>query len=264
MTPQEVVHHAKKMGVVAIALTDHDSMDGVPEAMAVGQEIGVEVVPGIEFSIQSDTETHILGYYIDHEHPGIREMIRLQLEMRDKRMEETEDLLQKLGFPVTLEEAAALAPGGIVGRAHFARVMVNRGMVGSVKEAFDLYLGTGRPAFSGRQALSAAEAIHLIREAGGLSFVAHPQKIELPDDELIQFLRELKTEGLCGLEGYYSEYTPEMTKKFQQMARDLELEISGGTDFHGSMKPHIEIGSGMGNLSIPYSVLARIKELRGV
>ena len=263
MTPAEVVRHAKEKGLAAIALTDHDSMDGVPEAMAVGRAMGVEVVPGIEFSVQSDTETHILGYYVDYEHPGIREMIGRQLAMRDERMEETEQLLQGLGFDVTLEEARALAPGGIVGRAHFARVMVNKGLIGSVKEAFDRYLGTGRPAFSGRQALTAREAIHLIRDAGGLSFVAHPQKIELPDAELVVFLRELKAEGLCGLEGYYSEYTPEMTEKFQRMARELGLEISGGTDFHGSMKPHIEIGSGMGNLCIPYTVLARIKELRG-
>ncbi len=261
MTPEELVIHAVENELVAIALSDHDTVSGVKAAMAQGEKSGIEVVPAIEFSVKSKTETHILGYYIDVDNSGLRVILDEITEKRIERNVMTAKLLQKLGFDITLEEAVALAPGGIVGRAHFARVMMNKGYVSSVKEAFDKYLSSGKAAYFGNQKLEAKTAIEAIHAAGGVAFLAHPHLVKLSDEELERFLDELKGYGLDGLEGYYTDYDEAMQNKFQSMAKRHGLEISGGTDFHAQMKPHISIGKGTGNMAIPYSVLENIREM---
>ncbi|MBR0112284.1 MAG: PHP domain-containing protein [Clostridia bacterium] len=259
MTPSQVVDEAKRAGLAAMALSDHDTTDGVKEAMARGKENGIEVVPAIEFSVQSDTETHILAYYLDIDNPKLIRILDECKQTRNYRNEETCRLLNKLGFDVTMEEARAIAPNGIIGRAHFARILMDKGYTSSVKEGFKLYLENGKSAYCGVQRLKAEETVELIRECGGLSFVAHLHLIKMDDEPLKKFLGNLKEHGLSGVEGYYTEYTPEMQAKYQQMAKDMGLLISGGTDFHAAMKPHISIGTGTGNLRIPYSVLENIK-----
>lgn len=261
MEPAEVVSHAAACGLAAIALSDHDSIDGVREAMAQGEKVGVEVVPAIEFSVQSDTETHILGYYIDINSPELLATLERIKEVRWQRNVTTCENLNQLGFDVTMDEALAIAPSGIIGRAHFARLLAEKGYVSSVKEGFDKYLSSGKPGYCGTQALTAKEAVELIHACGGVSFVAHLHLIKLGDEELERFLIELKGYGLNGVEGYYTEYTPEMQEKYQAMAKRLGLAISGGTDFHAKMKPHISIGRGLGNMAIPYSVLEDIKRI---
>lgn len=261
MTPTELVAHAAEKGIKAIALSDHDTVSGVDEAIEAGKRFGVEVVPAIEFSVQSKTETHILGYYIDHKSPVLKEALARINEVRYQRTVNTCNKLRTLGFDVTMEEALAIAPSGLIGRAHFARILAEKGYVGSVKEAFDKYLASGKPAYDGTQYLSAEMAIKLIDDIGGVSFVAHPHLIRLKDSELHDFLVKLKSVGLCGIEGYYNEYTPEMQDQFQNLARELGLEISGGTDYHAKMKPHIEIGIGQKDMKIPYTVLENIKNI---
>ncbi|MBO5870402.1 MAG: PHP domain-containing protein [Clostridia bacterium] len=261
MTPYELVKHAHERGLKAIALSDHDTIAGIDEAMEAGREYGVEVVPAIEFSVQSDTETHILGFYIDHKGQLIQDALENINSVRWQRTVNTCNKLRELGFDVTLEEAQAIAPSGIIGRAHFARILAEKGYTQSVKEGFDKYLANGRPAYDGTQYLTAEAAVKLINDLGGVAFVAHPHLIRLDDATLRAFLLKLKEVGLCGIEGYYNEYTPEMQDYFQNLARELGLEISGGTDFHAKMKPHIEIGIGQGDMKIPYSVLQRIKDI---
>ncbi len=261
MSPRELVAHAAEHGLKAIALTDHDTVAGIDEALEAGREYGVEVVPAIEFSVQSDTETHILGFYIDHKGKLIQDALANINTVRWQRTVNTCNKLRELGFDVTLEEAQAIAPSGIIGRAHFARILVEKGYTQSVKEGFDKYLANGRPAYDGTQYLTAGAAVKLINDLGGVSFVAHPHLIRLDDASLRKFLIELKTVGLCGIEGYYNEYTPEMQEYFQGLAKELGLEISGGSDYHAKMKPHIEIGIGQGDMKVPYSVLQRIKEI---
>ena len=260
MTPAEVVREAKKAGLSAIALSDHDTVDGLEEAIAEGKETGVEVVPAIEFSVLSETETHILGYFIDYENPELRQMLKEVVDLRIERNHVTCARLNELGFDITLEEVRALAPNNFVGRAHFARVLMDKGYTKTVKEGFDKYMSVGKYAYCEKQRLSAKDAIELIKKCGGLSFLAHPHLTKLPDDRLREFLVELRGYGLSGLEGYYTDYTPEMQEKYQSMAKELGLMISGGTDFHAQMKPHISIGIGTGNMKIPYSVLEKIKE----
>ncbi|MBQ9848543.1 MAG: PHP domain-containing protein [Clostridia bacterium] len=261
MSPTELVAHASARGVSAIALSDHDTVAGIDEALAAGKKYNVEVVPAIEFSVQSETETHILGFYIDHKSPILQEALQNINSVRHQRTVNTCEKLRALGFDVTMEEALEIAPAGIIGRAHFARLLVEKGFISSVKEGFDKYLANGRPAYDGTQYLTAADAVELINSIGGVSFVAHPHLIRLDDNALREFLMSLKAFGLSGIEGYYNEYTPEMQSYFQSLANELGLDISGGTDFHAKMKPHIEIGIGQGNMSVPYSVLNRIKEL---
>ncbi len=262
MTPTEVVEEAKRAGLAAIALSDHDTVDGVREAVEAGERLGVEVIPAIEFSVQSKTETHILGYFIDIENPELLKTLKEVVDLRIERNHVTCQRLNELGFEMTLEEVRALAPNNFVGRAHFARVMMDKGYISSVKEGFDKYMSVGKYAYCEKQRLTARDAIELIEKCGGLSFLAHPHLTKLPDDELKDFLRELKGYGLCGLEGYYTDYTPGMQEKYQSMADELGLMISGGTDFHAKMKPHISIGTGLGNMKIPYSVIEKMKSGR--
>ena len=261
MTPTELVAHAAARGLKAIALSDHDTTEGIDEALEAGKKYGVEVVPAIEFSVASDTETHILGFYIDYKSDLMKNVLESIFRVRRERIENTCKKLRALGFDVTMEEALKIAPTGIIGRAHFARIMMDKGYISSVREGFDKYLANGRPAYDGTQYLTAKQAVELINDLGGVSFVAHPHLIRLSDSDLRAFLTELKTYGLSGIEGYYNEYTPEMQNYFQNLARELGLAVSGGSDFHAKMKPHIEIGIGQGNMEIPYSVLENIKKL---
>lgn len=261
MTPTEVVKCASDAGLSAIALSDHDSIAGVKEAVEAGERYGVEIVPAIELSAQSDTETHILGYYIDVDNKYLNERLEYCKLVRDQRQEETCEKLRALGFDVTMEEARALAGADVLCRAHFAKLLVAKGYSPSVKEAFRVYLNNGCPAYSSKQALTDEECVSLIKEAGGVAFLAHLHLTRLPHDELKAFLVRLKGVGLDGIEGYYTDYTPEMQKEYMDMAAELGLAISGGTDFHGAMKPHISIGRGLGSLEIPYSVLEGIKAI---
>ncbi|MGN0572596.1 MAG: PHP domain-containing protein [Acutalibacteraceae bacterium] len=260
MTPAEVVREAKKAGLTAIALSDHDTVDGVREAVAEGEKIGVEVIPAIEFSVISKTETHILGYFIDIDSPLLSEALKSIIDTRRERNEITCRKLNELGFDVTMEEALAIAPNGFIGRAHYARLLMDKGYTSSVKEGFDLYLENGKYAYCGKQSMTDEEAVRLIKDCGGLAFVAHLHLTKLGDGELLEFLTRLKAAGLDGVEGYYTEYTPEMQEKYQAMASQLGLMLSGGTDFHAAMKPHISIGKGLGNLKVPYSLVEKMKE----
>ena len=259
MTPSELVKHAAANNLSAIALTDHDTVSGVEEAVKQGELSGVEVVPAIEFSVMSATETHILGYFIDIGNPKLISILDEIVEKRIERNVMTAKLLQDLGFEVTVDEAASLAPGGIIGRAHFARVMMNKGYVSSVKDAFDKYLSSGKPAYFGNQKLEAKNAIEAIHAAGGAAYLAHLHLTKLSDDELDKFVGELVSYGLDGIEGFYTDYDEVMQKKYFALAEKYGLGISGGTDFHADMKPHISIGKGTGNMAIPYSVLDGIK-----
>ncbi len=262
-TPAEVVRRAHAAGLSAMALSDHDCVSGVEEAMAEGARLGIEVIPAVELSATCDTELHILGYYIDIHNEKLQEKLKESIRVRDERQEETCKKLREQGFDITMEEARAEANGNpILCRAHFAQIMVRKGYAESVKDAFKRYLSVGCYAYSNRQALSPEEAVSLIREAGGVPVAAHLHLIRLPDEELKAFLRSLIPHGLMGVEGYYTDYTPDMQSRYQKMASELGLILSGGTDYHGKNKPHISIGRGLGELQIPYDLLYDIRALQ--
>lgn len=267
-TPTEVVYTAKAAGLSAIALSDHDCIAGVQEAVDAGKAAGIEVIPAVELSAQSDTELHILGYFVDINNKKLQDTMAYAIQVRDERQEETCRKLNEQGFSITMEEARAEAHGNpVLCRAHFAQIMVRKGYAASVQEAFSKYLSVGCYAYSNRQALTGPEAVSLIREAGGIAVAAHLHLIKMPDDKLRKYLKSLIPYGLDGVEGYYTDYTPDMEQRYRSMAKELGLVISGGTDYHGANKPHISIGKGRGNLEIPYTVLeglrARHKEIFG-
>lgn len=259
-TPAQVVRSAYDAGLSAIALTDHDCIAGVQEAVDAGRALGVEVIPGVELSAKSDTELHILGYFIDIHNKSLQDAMALALQVRNERQEETCRKLNEQGFSITMDELKAEANGNeVLCRAHFAQIMVRKGYVSSVKEAFSKYLSVGCYAYTNRHALTDREAISVIREAGGIAVAAHLHLIKMPDEELRSYLKQLVSYGLDGVEGYYSDYTPDMENRYRAMARELGLVLSGGTDYHGANKPHLSIGTGRGNLEIPYSVLEGLK-----
>ena len=260
-TPTDVVKTAAAAGLSAIALSDHDCIEGVQEAMDAGNRLGVEVIPAVELSAQSDTELHILGYFIDIHNKRLQDTMKYALQVRDERQEETCRKLREQGFDITMEEARAEAHGNpVLCRAHFAQIMVRKGYAESVKDAFNRFLSVGCYAYSNRQALTGPEAVSVIREAGGIAVAAHLHLIKMPDDELREYLKSLIPYGLDGVEGYYTDYTPDMEIRYRAMAEELGLVISGGTDYHGANKPHIAIGKGRGNLAIPYSVLDGLRQ----
>ncbi len=255
MSPAEVVRAAKDAGLAAIALSDHDTTEGIAEAVAEGERIGVEVVPAIELSAASSTETHILGYFIDPKNRALAEKIGYIREVRVRREREICEKLTEIGLPVSFEEVAAEAGRDVVCRIHIARVMIAHGYVSSVREAFDRYLSPGRLAHSEKQALTDSEAVRLIKEAGGLAFVAHLNQTRLTLPELRELLTRLKSDGLDGVEGYYTEYTEETGPAYRALAGELGLILSGGSDFHGANKT-----VKLGELQVPYSVLEVMKE----
>ena len=267
-TPADVVRTAHAAGLSAMALSDHDNIDGVREAMAEGEKLGIEVIPAVELSAQVDTELHILGYFIDLENKKLKEAMAYSLVVRDQRQEETCRKLNEQGFQITMDELREEAHGNpVLCRAHFAQIMVRKGYAESVQDCFKKYLSVGCYAYSNKQALLPHEAVSLIHEAGGIAVAAHLHLIKMEDAPLKHFLADLIPHGLDGVEGYYTDYTPEMEVRYRGIAKELGLVLSGGTDYHGANKPHISIGWGRGGLEIPYSVLeglkARHKEIYG-
>ena len=260
-TPADVVRTAHAAGLAAIALTDHDNIDGVPEAIAEGKRLGIEVIPGVELSAQSDTELHILGYFIDIHNKRLKEAMAYALQIRDERQEETCRKLNEQGFQITMDELRQEAHGNpVLCRAHFAQIMVRKGYAQSVQQAFSDYLSVGCYAYTNRQALTGLEAVSLIREAGGIAVAAHLHLIKMADAPLKEYLAALIPYGLEGIEGYYTDYTPDMERRYRAMAKELGLTLSGGSDYHGANKPHIAIGRGRGDLEIPYCVLEELRQ----
>ena len=260
MTPAELVRHAKASGLCAMALSDHDTVSGVDEAMATGREIGVEVIPAIELSAVSATETHILGYFIDPHAPELVQALGRIRDIRVERLTETCAMLKSHAIDVSMEEVRAIAGGGVLCRAHIAKIMTEKGYAESPRDAFHRWLNVGCPCYSETQAITDEEAISLIRASRRDADLAHLHLTKLPDDALDAFVARLTAAGLHGIEGYYTDYTAEMAEKYRALAKKHHLAISGGTDFHGSFKPHISIGQGLGNMEIPYTVLAEMKK----
>lgn len=259
LTPRELVLHAKKSGLSAMALTDHDSVNGIKEALEAAKEIGFELIPGIEFSVAAETELHIIGLFSDPENPVLLETINELIGSRKRRMTDICEKLTSLSLPVSYAEAQKAAGGDFVGRAHIARVMIEKGFVSSVSEAFDKYIGIGKPAYSSKKELTVEGAITAISAAGGCSFLAHLNQTGYTSEELYTLLSKMKQYGLTGIEGYYPEYTEEQISEYRTLAYRLGLVFAGGSDFHGDIKPGVKIGVGRDNISIPYYVLENIK-----
>jgi predicted metal-dependent phosphoesterase TrpH len=260
MSPAELVKHAKSVGLAAVALTDHDTVDGIGEALEEGKRIGIEVIPGIEISVKYKPEMHILGLFPNGEnYEKIRHELTAIKQGRDIRNRKIIKRLNELDINITEEEVRNVAMGDITGRPHIARVLVAKGYVGSIDEAFDKYLSRDGLAYFQRFEMEPADGIKAIRNAGGLPVIAHPIFLRKGYDEMDYLLKELKGYGLDGIEAYYSENSKEDTGNFLRLAIKHELVVTGGSDFHGSFKSGIELGSGRGGLKVPYELLEKLK-----
>lgn len=261
LTPTAVVALAKKANVTALAITDHDIMDGLPEAIQAGAELGIEVIPGVEISSRyGDSELHMLGYFLEWTDP---ELNRRLAQLRDSRHTRNPRIVQKLnelGLDLTYEEVTTLAGTASVGRPHIARVLMNKGYVTSAKEAFDRYLANGAAAYVARDLPTPAEAIAWIRGAGGVPVLAHPTWVKESPEGLFKLCEKLKLEGLGGIEVHYSTHTKRQTDEYLSLAKQLDLLVTGGSDFHGVTKPDIEVGTGRGGLKVPEKLLAPLKK----
>jgi predicted metal-dependent phosphoesterase TrpH len=263
LSPAELVDLAEQAGLKALAVTDHDTLDGLPEALARGKEISIEVIPGVEISAEFKPGTmHILGYLIDYQSGPLADKLeRLQQARRDRNPQIVAKL-NGLGMEISMDEIVARAGGGQIGRPHFAKVLMDKGYVGSVQEAFDRYLAKGGAAYVDKFRFTPQEAIELIHRAGGVAVLAHPFTLRLSDEDLDSTLADFKDAGLDGLEVYYSEHTPDMSRAYVALAEKYSLAPSGGSDFHGNNKDKIKLGTGLGDLRVPYSFLTGLKKRR--
>ncbi|HEU5408161.1 MAG TPA: PHP domain-containing protein, partial [Nitrospira sp.] len=219
-TPTEVVNVAHRAGVTALAITDHDIMTGVAEAIAVGQECGIEVIPGVEISsLAGNSELHILGYFLDGRNPDLLERLKTLRDGRHRRNPQIIERLQTLGIDITYDEVRALAGTGSIGRPHIARVLMDKHVVASAKEAFDRFLAEGKPAYVPRELPNPAEAIRWIKAARGLAVLAHPTWVKVTEQPLVDLVRQLKADGLDGVEVYYSTHAARQTREYLGLAQ---------------------------------------------
>ncbi len=261
-TPAEVVGLAHQAEVTALAITDHDITTGLTEASAAGEALGIEIIPGVEISSSlGNSELHILGYFLDWQDTPLNERLKTLRDSRHRRNPKIIERLQSLGIDLTYEEVRALAGSDSVGRPHIARALMDKGVVTSAKEAFDRFLAEGKPAYVPRDLPSPAEAIHWIKAARGLAVLAHPTWVRCTDQSLVELVRQLKADGLDGVEVYYSTHAARQTREYLSLAQQLGLLVTGGSDFHGLTKPDIEVGIGKGSLHIPTSLLPKMKDL---
>ncbi len=259
-TPTELVAIAEERGLTALALTDHDTVGGIPELLAASETTSVEAVPGVELSAHCERGTmHILGYFIDHTCGILLEKLEAVRNGRDERNVEILKKLNKLGYILQWSDVRKYALKDVVGRPHFAQALVARNLVKSKKKAFDLLLAKGRPAYVERSRYTAQECIDLIHRAGGVSVLAHPATVYLPDPKMREVLGELKGYGLDGIETYYAEHRPENMRKFSGWAEELDLIRTGGTDYHGANTPDLKLGTGFGQLRVPDEVLNQLR-----
>ncbi len=262
-SPEELVSYAIEKGLSAFALSDHDTTEGIEAAVQAAKGTGIEVIPAIEFSTEYEgKDIHILGLYIDYSGKEFKKYLKDFQDSRDLRNRKMCEKLTEHGVPVTYEEMREYFPGSVLTRAHYAKYMWEKGFVKSMSEAFDRYIGDHAPCFLPREKVTPMQAVELILRAGGVPILAHPVLYHLSDERLDKLVAQLKGVGLAGIEAIYSTYTSSEERQMRALADKYDLLISGGSDFHGTTKPSLDLGCGYGKLCIPYDILENIKEYR--
>ena len=261
MSPSEMVRYARAKGLQAIAITDHDTIGGLDEAVSEGERIGIEVIPGIEISAEhSPGSMHLLGYFFDRHHPMLNERLSYLQKARAERNPKIAQKLSDLGIRVTYDEVVRASGGGQVGRPHFAQVLLEKGYVKSFQEAFDRFLKKGAQAYVDKVRFSPKEAMRFIGEAKGVVVLAHPNTLGMKGyAELERLIFELVELGLNGVEVHYPEHSALETAQYKALAERLGLVITGGTDYHGLEENKLDIGVGRGEMKLPYSMVESLK-----
>lgn len=257
---KELVDLACEKKLAGIALTDHDTTDGIEEILFCAKDKPLEIIPGIEFSTEYlGRDIHILGLYVNPYHPAFREHIRNFQESRDIRNRKMCMRLSDMGVSVSYEELTKAFEGSVLTRAHYARYLMEHGYVKNMREAFERYVGDHCPAFVPREKITPNEAVTLILKTGGIPVLAHPILYRFSDRVLETMVESLKESGLIGIETIYSTYSPSEERYIRRLAKRFDLIITGGSDYHGSNKPDISLGNGRGHLYVPHECLDSIK-----
>jgi hypothetical protein len=264
MSPSEIVRYAKAKGLQAIAITDHDTIEGLEEGLLEGERIDFEVIPGIEISAEHcPGSMHLLGFFLDIHHPLLNERLGYLQKARAERNPKIVDRLNRLGIELTYEEVLKASGGGQVGRPHFAQVLLEKNYVRSFQEAFERFLKKGAPAYVDKFRFKAKEAIHFINEAKGVAVLAHPNTLNMNGySELENLILRLTEEGLRGIEVYYPEHSVLEVAQYKTLAERYGLLMTGGTDYHGIEKNGLDIGVGRGDMRLPYSIVEGLKSAR--
>lgn len=274
LTPAQLVDYAAEKGLAAFALTDHDTVDGLDEAIEYAEKLRSgkcgdgtvpcmvpQVIPGIEFSTEyQGRDVHILGLYIDYRDAAFTRQLQAFVDSRITRNRKMCALLQAAGIPVTYEKLLAEFPDAVITRAHYAKYMFGHGYIKSLSEAFDRYVGDHCPCFVPREKVTPAQAVRLILSVGGIPILAHPVLYHMSEEKLNALTAQLKEAGLIGIEAIYSTYTAAEERSIRALASRYGLLISGGSDFHGTTKPGLDMGVGYGGLYVPASVLEDLKK----
>jgi predicted metal-dependent phosphoesterase TrpH len=268
LSPSELIRAAKERGLTAIALTDHDTIDGLEEAREEAARQGMEFIPGIEFDIGYEPvavngEFHLLGLGIDRIGPGFREALaEIWRKREDRNLRILERIKEELGVDVDYEEVRAISGGGALGRPHFATLLINRGIVKNREQAFARYLGKGQPLYIPKEKLEFTLALRMIREAGGIPVLAHPMSLYIAWGRLPAFIADLASQGLAGIEAWHPTARVLACKRLEELGKTLGLYITAGSDFHGSSRPDRKLGITAGDRKIEETWLDSIPPLR--
>ncbi len=261
--PERIPELAADAGCGAVALTDHDRLDGIERARSRGDQVGVRVVAGCELSCATPWgSAHLLAYFVEDGPGPLQDELRRLQGWRAERNRRLADRLTGLGVPITIEEIDAEAGEEGAGRPHVAAVLVGKGVVSSVQEAFDQWLAKGRPGYVERRRLDLGEAITLVRASGGVAVLAHPLSLGLDASRLDPAVDEMAAKGLAGIEAIYGRYTAEVRDMLASLARRRGLAVTGGSDYHGTYKPDLRVGVGRGDLAVPDELLDELEARR--
>jgi len=256
LSPTELVDLAAQKGLSAIALTDHDTTEGIDEAISRSFKAGIMVIPGVELSCEHNGhDIHIVGLCIDHHDYDFCNQLEQFVNSREIRNQKMCSKLTDAGFPIDYEELKRTFSESVITRAHFARYMLMKEYVKSISEAFERYIGDYSPCFVAREKVSPIDGIKMILSADGIPILAHPLQYKLGKDKLDELVALLKDSGLVGIEAIYSTHSQADERDIRTLANKYKLLVSGGSDFHGAAKPGLELGTGYGSLCVQESVL---------
>ncbi len=260
MSPAELAVAVKEAGLCAFALTDHDTVDGIAEARTAAKAASVELIPGVELSCDyKGKEVHMVGLYLDETNPRLLTHLARFRDNRDNRNQKMYQKLNEEGFAISEEGLREMFPDAVLTRAHVARFLLEHGYIKSISEAFEKYIGDGCRCHVPREKITPQEGIELIHHANGKAVRAHPVLYHMSDDRLRELITNCLACGLDGIEALYSTYQPGDERYIRKLADEYGLAVSGGSDFHGSNKPHIRLGTGTGRLSVPYELLEKFR-----
>jgi predicted metal-dependent phosphoesterase TrpH len=259
-SPAQLVEEALRVGLKILGITDHDTFSGYDQALPLARQAGLELVCGIELSTKLHAHSvHLLGYFLNEQHPGLVEFKAWIRDLQESRRERNVRLvarLRELGLDITMEEAEARG-GGMTGRPHFARLLVEKGYVSNMQQAFDDYLDESAKGYVTRREPQFAEAAQRIRQAGGIASLAHPIRLR---EDLAGVLPQLCADGLTAIEVYHSDHSPTQTGLYLKLAAQNGLMVTGGSDFHGAAKPEIQLGTGRdNNLHVPEDLVEMLR-----